>query len=112
RLLSQAVANLLDNALRHSPAGTLVRLVGETDGRTASITVRDDGPGAAVADPSTLFRRFVRVEHARASPGNGLGLALVAAIISAMGGNARIDSGSGFAVILTFPTVEVGLKPA
>ncbi len=112
RLLSQAVANLLDNALRHTPAGTLVRLVGETDGRTASITVRDDGPGAAVADPSTLFRRFVRVEHARASPGNGLGLALVAAIISAMGGNARIDSGSGFAVILTFPTVEVGLKPA
>ncbi|WP_447413057.1 ATP-binding protein, partial [Clostridium perfringens] len=62
RLLSQAVANLLDNALRHTPAGTLVRLVGETGGRTASITVRDDGPVAAVADLSTLLRRFVRVD--------------------------------------------------
>lgn len=106
RLLSQALANLLDNALRHTPAGTSVRIGCTRDDETATILVHDDGPGAATSDPSNLFRRFGRGEHARGSPGNGLGLAMVAAICSAMGGTARIDPGRGFVVRLTFPRLK------
>jgi len=106
RLLSQALANLLDNALRHTPAGTSVCVVCTHDDETAMLLVHDDGPGAATSDPANLFRRFVRGEHARGSPGNGLGLAMVAAICSATGGTARIESGAGFAIRMTFPLVK------
>ena len=106
RLLSQALANLLDNALRHTPAGTSICIICERDEETAKILVRDDGPGAATADFANLFRRFVRGEHARGSPGNGLGLAMLAAICSATGGTARIEAGAGFAIRMTFPLLK------
>lgn len=103
RLLSQAVANLLDNALRHTPSGTTVTLFVRREGGARLLGVSDDGPGVDEADAERLFQRFARGEQARSTPGNGLGLALVAAIAAAHGGRASIMDGAGFGIVLGFP---------
>lgn len=105
RLLSQAIANLLDNSLRHTPPGTGVTLFGRRNGDLVEIGVQDDACGPVPADPSTLFRRFTRSEEARSTEGHGLGLALVAAVAAAHGGSARILTDRGFAVQIRLPTV-------
>ncbi len=78
-LLTQAVANLVENALRHTPAGTLigVQLAREGDGNCLAVV--DDGPGVPPGDIPRLADRFYRGERSRTTPGNGLGLSLVAA---------------------------------
>ncbi len=80
-LLTQALANLVENALRHTGAGACItmRLHRARDGRIC-LAVADDGPGVAVADLAHLTRRFYRGERSRSTPGNGLGLSLVAAV--------------------------------
>jgi signal transduction histidine kinase len=80
-LLTQAVANLVENALRHTPAGTQisVRLFADQGAETC-LMVEDDGPGVAEADLPRLTNRFYRGERSRTTPGNGLGLSLVAAV--------------------------------
>ncbi|MCW6535938.1 sensor histidine kinase [Sphingomonas lycopersici] len=103
RLLSQALANLLDNALNHTPAGTSILLEAKARNSVVEIAVSDDGPGIALADPAGLFRRFARGERARATPGHGLGLSLVAAVAAAMGGGATISTRNGFVVTLSLP---------
>ncbi|HWD58804.1 MAG TPA: HAMP domain-containing sensor histidine kinase [Stellaceae bacterium] len=77
-LLSQAVANLLDNALKYG--GGEVRLSAhQADGR-AALEVCDSGPGIPEAEREAVFDRFVRLEPSRSTPGNGLGLSLVRAV--------------------------------
>ena len=80
-LLTQALANLLENALRHTPPGTHidVRLQGILD-VGAVLSVADDGPGVDAADLPHLTNRFYRTERSRTTPGNGLGLSLVMAV--------------------------------
>ena len=80
-LLTQALANLLENALRHTPPGTHidVRLQGILDAG-AVLSVADDGPGVDAADLPHLTNRFYRTERSRTTPGNGLGLSLVMAV--------------------------------
>ena len=75
-LLAQALANLVDNAVKYTAAGGSIR-VGLQGGR---ITVSDNGPGIPEADRERVFERFMRLERSRGLPGNGLGLALVAAV--------------------------------
>lgn len=103
RLLNQALANLLDNCLRHTPAGTKVTLSLERSGGSTILTVADDGPGIPPAEADRLFQRFARAEEARSTPGHGLGLALVAAIATAHGGQATLDGGDGFRIRITLP---------
>jgi len=79
-LLQQAVANLLDNAIKFSPAGGAVRLSAAADGDRVWISVADEGPGIPEADRARASERFFRGETARSTPGSGLGLALVAAV--------------------------------
>ncbi|GAA0580844.1 two-component system sensor histidine kinase UczS [Craurococcus roseus] len=84
-LLLQAVANLLDNAIKFTPPGGEVRLsaaVVETadGGAGIEVAVEDDGPGMASADRERAGQRFFRADEARATPGSGLGLALVQAV--------------------------------
>lgn len=79
-LLAQAVINLLDNAQRHTPAGTVVRLTLVAAGRHARIQVADNGPGVPSADLHRITRRFARLERSRSTPGHGLGLSLVSAV--------------------------------
>src|SRR5262249_41028775 len=78
-LLSQALVNLLDNALKYAGAGEIQIRVFCRDGR-AILEVADRGPGIPEADRATVFDRFVRLERSRTTPGNGLGLSLVRAI--------------------------------
>ena len=82
--LDRAVANLLDNAAKWSPAGETVE-VSLTDGE---ITVRDHGPGIPLADLPHVFDRFYRSPDARKLPGSGLGLAIVRKVAEAHGGTA------------------------
>ncbi len=85
-LLSQAIANLIDNALRHGACGAsvTVRLADGHEG--VVIQVEDRGPGIAEADHATAMKRFGRLDHARSQPGAGLGMALVDSV-------ARLHSG-------------------
>src|SRR6266478_2677844 len=82
-LLSQAVANLLDNALKYGAPkhgrGDIAIAVRQSDGH-AAIEVADRGPGIPESDRETVFDRFVRLEPSRSTPGNGLGLSLVRAV--------------------------------
>jgi signal transduction histidine kinase len=80
-LLSQMIANLLDNALRYTPGGGRVEVIGERTSRGVSLSVSDDGPGIPPKHLKAIFHRFYRVEATpQKSAGTGLGLSLVAAI--------------------------------
>src|SRR5690606_5676752 len=74
-LFTQAVSNLVENALKYTPEGGHIELsaVRRPDGRI-EIAVMDDGPGIPPADRDRVLERFVRLESARSSPGAGLGL--------------------------------------
>ena len=104
-LISQAIVNLLDNALKYTPAGGEVSVMAETgkDGR-ATITIADSGPGIPEADRTRVLDRFVRLEGSRSSPGSGLGLSLVAAVAKLHGAELALeDNAPGLRVRLTFP---------
>jgi two-component system, OmpR family, sensor kinase len=95
--LQQVVANLLGNALAHTPAGTPVEVaVADGDGRV-SVAVRDHGPGLPPGDPAALFERFWRAEagRERGRAGAGLGLAIVAGIVAAHGGEVSAANAEG-----------------
>ncbi len=79
-LLFEAVSNLVDNAIKFTPERGTVEVGLQRAGRTLALVVEDSGPGIPAAERSQIFRRFYRAERARRSPGNGLGLSLVAAI--------------------------------
>jgi signal transduction histidine kinase len=103
-LLVQMLANLVENALRHTPAGTKVTVSSRSAGAGVELVVRDDGPGVAAGELPKIFRRFYRGERSRTSPGAGLGLALVAAVAELHG--ARLTAGDaapGLSVRIAFP---------
>ena len=80
-LLTQALANLVENSLRHTPPGTRVTVSVHPDhGAGCSMAIEDDGPGARPEDIPHLTDRFYRAERSRTTPGNGLGLSLVSAV--------------------------------
>jgi len=104
-LLFDAVANLVDNAIKHGrDAGEVTVKVNESDGG-AVISVSDDGPGIPVGEREHVFKRFYRLEQSRRTPGNGLGLSLVAAVARLH--RARIemvDNVPGLKIQLRFPS--------
>jgi signal transduction histidine kinase len=88
-LIFDAIANLVDNAIKHGRAGGQVVVANENmDGRPV-ISIADDGPGIPADEYEHVFKRFYRLEHGRYTPGNGLGLSLVAAVARLHG--ARIE---------------------
>jgi two-component system, OmpR family, sensor kinase len=99
--LRQVVANLLDNALSYSPAGTPITMAIGTatrDGHAvACMEVRDRGAGLSAEQAQRVFERFYRTDKARsrAHGGTGLGLSIVAAITAAHGGNVEVDTAPG-----------------
>jgi two-component system, OmpR family, sensor kinase len=106
------LANLLRNALVHTPAGTPVEVTtARRDGRVV-LEVRDHGPGLPPGDPAALFDRFWRAEggRERGRGGAGLGLAIVAAIVGAHHGEvgARDADGGGAAFTVTLPPAPRG----
>jgi signal transduction histidine kinase len=88
-LLSQAVANLLDNALKYG-GGEVKLSAHQHDGR-AALEVSDTGPGIPEAEREAVFDRFVRLEPSRSTPGNGLGLSLVRAVARLHNGTVALD---------------------
>lgn len=93
-LLVQALANLVENALRHTPPGTriAIRVSGGGAAGGLVLAVEDDGPGVPPADVPHLIERFYRGERSRTTPGNGLGLSLVAAVAALHGARLRIET--------------------
>ena len=103
-LLSQALANLLDNALKYGRRRRSRQIrVFRADGR-AALEVADRGPGIPEADRDSVFDRFVRLEPSRSTPGNGLGLSLVRAVARRHHGTVTLaDNQPGLKVRLEFP---------
>ncbi len=92
----QALANLLDNAVKYTPPGGAVMLRTRRRGSgEIEITVTDTGPGIPEEDRERVLERFVRLEQSRSAPGSGLGLSLVAAVARAHGGRLELDEGPG-----------------
>jgi two-component system phosphate regulon sensor histidine kinase PhoR len=105
--IRQVVANLVDNALRHTPAGGHVRVELSARGGDAILRVRDDGVGIPFKDLPHVFERFYVVDRSRSrgSGGTGLGLAIVKQIVEGHGGSVHVDSelGSGTAFSCRIP---------
>ena len=106
-LLVQLIANLVENALRHTPTGTTVTMrLSRADGR-ACAEISDNGPGIPEDERNRVFRRFYRLERSRTTPGNGLGLSLVAAIVELHDAAIEIaDSAPGMKVTIRFSEVR------
>ena len=92
--LGQALANLIDNALRYSPAGSQVRVSAQAADQAVEFAVTDDGPGLPAGDLPHVFDRFWRGERSRnrTTGGSGLGLAIVKQLLEAHGGTVRVAS--------------------
>jgi signal transduction histidine kinase len=88
-LIFDAIANLVDNAIKHGRAGGRIVVANENIDGSAVISIADDGPGIPAVEYQHVFKRFYRLEHSRYTPGNGLGLSLVAAVARLHG--ARIE---------------------
>jgi len=103
-LLTQAFANLIDNALKFTPEGGHIAISCESgDGRT-DIVIADNGPGIPEGFRDKVFEKFFRLEQSRHTRGNGLGLSLVAAIARIHNATITLeDNGPGLRVILSFP---------
>jgi signal transduction histidine kinase len=103
-LLTQGVANLVENALHHTPSGARISVRLYRNGPGASMNVEDDGPGVGVEDLPRLTHRFYRGERSRTTPGNGLGLSLVAAVADLHGAKLHIENaGPGLRASTLFP---------
>jgi two-component system, OmpR family, heavy metal sensor histidine kinase CusS len=104
-LFGRAVSNLVENALRFTPAGKIVEISIGSTAEQAQISVKDTGSGIAPEHLPRIFDRFYRVDSSRSSQGSGLGLALVKSIMELHGGTAVVESevGQGTNMTLTFP---------
>ncbi|MEO8926793.1 MAG: HAMP domain-containing sensor histidine kinase [Caulobacteraceae bacterium] len=94
--LAQALANILDNAVKYTPPGGAVMLrVRRRSSGDIEMSVTDTGPGVAPADRGRVVERFVRLENSRNQPGVGLGLSLVSAVARSHRGHLEMDEGPG-----------------
>lgn len=94
--LAQALANLLDNAIKYTPPGGAVMLrARRRSSGEVEVSVTDTGPGVPEKDRARVVERFVRLEGSRSEPGSGLGLSLVQAVMEAHGGRLDLDDGPG-----------------
>jgi signal transduction histidine kinase len=115
QLIGQAIANLIDNAIKYSRAGSASGTISVTAGRLAAgavISVADTGPGISAADRDRVLKRFVRLEESRTKPGTGLGLSLVAAVARLHHGEIRLaDNHPGLKVDLVLSERVVIQQP-
>jgi signal transduction histidine kinase len=103
QLLAQALANLLDNAIKFTPDGGRIRVVLDGSGSAPQVIVEDNGPGIPADKREIVLGRRVRLDEARKFPGSGLGLSLVAAVTKLHGAHLVLDdAGPGLKVSLKF----------
>jgi len=114
--LRQVVVNLLSNALRHTPPGGRIHVRTRIEGERAVLEVADTGPGIAPEDLPHVFERFYRGVGAEGGPGSGIGLAVVAELVAAHGGEVeagnRPEGGARFTVRLPLRPVRDGRSAA
>jgi signal transduction histidine kinase len=103
QLLAQAITNLLDNAVKYTPIGGEISLSARRNDKQITISVADNGPGIPVEQREQVFKRFTRLDNARSSPGNGLGLSLVKAVADLHGAEIQLqDNHPGLKANLIF----------
>ena len=108
-LLTQLCANLVENSMRHCPAGTTVCIEAVQRGKRIVVTFSDDGPGIPEQERGKVFQRLYRVDKSRTTPGSGLGLSLVKAIADLHGGEITIgDNAPGLRIAVAFPARTSG----
>ncbi|SUO97279.1 sensor histidine kinase [Suttonella ornithocola] len=111
QLIAQAITNLLDNAVKYTPNGGNISLEAYKQGKHITVAVADNGPGIPEQDRERVLQRFVRLDSARSTPGNGLGLSLVSAVINLHGGEICLtDNHPGLKIKLIFPEAEAFLS--
>ena len=102
-LLTQMLVNLVENALRHAGEGAVVEVKAERLADGVAVSVTDNGPGVPAAERDRLFDRFHRLERSRSTPGSGLGLALVAAVVKLHDADVRLaDAAPGLEATVRF----------
>jgi len=105
-MIQQAVANLIDNAVKFSPEVGTVEVAVSVD-NVVSVSVSDQGPGIPATERERATHRFYRGESARSTPGSGLGLSLVLAVAQLHGGELRLENnGPGLCAVLVLPLPE------
>ncbi|MDE2134293.1 MAG: HAMP domain-containing histidine kinase [Alphaproteobacteria bacterium] len=112
-LVSQALANLIDNAIKYTPAEGCVTISAAETPSGVDLTVADSGPGIPEADRLRVVERFVRLEASRNSPGTGLGLSLVAAVARLHRARLTLDDNHpGLKATLSFPRAPLRASKA
>ena len=106
--LRQAIANLVDNALKYTPRGGTVTLETAREGDAGILRVRDSGEGIPAEALPRIWDRLYRAEPSRTRPGLGLGLSLVKAIVDAHGGHveAASEPGAGSTFTISLPLTK------
>ena len=112
-LIAQALANLVDNAIKYTPGSGKVRIRAAITPEGVDLSVADSGPGIPEADRSRVTERFVRLEASRNSPGTGLGLSLVAAVAHFHHAELVLEDNlpTGLKAVLRFPKTAVRALP-
>jgi signal transduction histidine kinase len=106
-LLTSALANLIDNALKYAGSASTVQVRAIEERDTVSLVVRDDGPGIPPTERARVVDRFYRLDHSRSLPGNGLGLSIVTAIASLHWGELDLaDASPGLIARIVLPRAE------
>ncbi|UWU78752.1 ATP-binding protein [Bradyrhizobium huanghuaihaiense] len=111
-LLFEAIANLVDNAVKFTPCGGRVTLALVSDDKAARVVVSDSGPGIGAGEREAVLRRFYRSDKMRNTPGVGLGLSLVAAIVKLHGFRLTIYPAPGGRVEIFAPAEETSREAA
>lgn len=113
-LLERAALNLIQNALKFTPAGGSVTVTVASDESQVHVSVKDTGVGIEASDLPRVFERFYKADHSRGSSGTGLGLAVVKHTVEAHGGSVRVESrpGHGSNFTLSLPVASASLAKA
>jgi len=105
-LLFQAIANLMDNATKYTPAGGTIRVTLTVKHGRGALVIADNGPGIPGEAHEKVFQRFYRLEQSRTTPGNGLGMSLVAAVMTLHRMSIRLeDNRPGLRVVIEFEAI-------
>ncbi|MDR3526839.1 MAG: HAMP domain-containing sensor histidine kinase [Rhizomicrobium sp.] len=112
-LLTQALVNVLENAIVHTPPATLISITLQQSSADVRLIVSDNGIGVPATEQGQIFKRFFRLERSRSTTGNGLGLSIVAAVSQLHGGSVcATDNHPGLRVEMLFPAAPELANPS
>ena len=111
QLIAQAITNLLDNAVKYTPSGGHITLTAEQRGENIHVSVGDNGHGIPPDKRDDVLKRFVRLDSARSTPGNGLGLSLCSASVALHNGSLQLHYNKpGLRIEITLPSETAYLR--